>query len=91
MLAFIIIGSTLSGILLGLRFKVFVLVPAILLAMGVLIASSHELKMITLTLFGTAVSLQIGYLMGCIVRVVAGAYLQARMTLRDHFQVGTRY
>jgi len=90
MLVFIILGA-ISGILLGLRFKVFVLVPAILLAMGVLIASSHELKMITLIVFGTAVSLQMGYLVGCIVRVVAGAYLRARMTLRDHFQVGTRY
>ena len=77
---FLIIG-TIAGMLLGLRFKVFVLIPAILIATGVTIASGYELKMIALTVLGTAVSLQIGYLMGCIVRVMAPAYLPVRITV----------
>jgi len=77
MIAFVSIG-TIVGLLLGLRFNVFVLVPAILLASVTIAASGHELKMIALTVFGTAVSLQFGYLVGCIVRVKAATYLQAR-------------
>jgi hypothetical protein len=88
MVVFVSIG-TLAGVLLGLRFNVFVLVPAILLATGVIIASGHELRMIALTVFGTAVSLQFGYLVGCIVRVMAAAYLQARGTLHHRIQIET--
>jgi len=88
MIAFVSIG-TIAGILLGLRFSVFVLVPSILLATGVILASGHELKIIAFTVFGTAVSLQFGYLVGCIVRVMAAAYLQARGTVHHRFQIGT--
>ena len=88
MVVFLSIG-TIAGILLGLRFNVFVLVPAILLATGVIVASGHEPKMTALTVFGTAVSLQIGYLAGCIVRVMAAAYLQARGTVHHRLQIGT--
>ena len=71
---FTVIGA-LAGITLGLRFKVLVLVPAILFATVIIIASGHELKVIALTVFGTAVALQVGY--------VVGAYLPARR--RVHF------
>ena len=63
------------GILLALRFKVFVLVPATLLAAVAIIASGHQPKVtLALTLLGTVVLLQIGYLVGLIVR----AHLQKR-------------
>ena len=79
---FAVIGA-LAGITLGLRFKVLVLVPAILFAAVIIIASGHELKVIALTVFGTAVALQIGYVVGCRLRVITGAYLPARR--RVHF------
>jgi hypothetical protein len=79
MMIFIIIG-TLAGILLGLRFKVFVLVPAILIAACAIIVTGHGLKVIVLTALATAAVLQIGYILGCVVRVYAGAYLQGRTT-----------
>ena len=82
MVVFLIIG-TIAGILLGLRFKVFVLAPVILLATGAIIASGHEPKTTAVTVFGTVVLVQIGYLAGCIVR----AYLQAGTTVRDRLQV----
>ena len=81
MLAFLIIG-TIAGILLGLRFTVFVLVPASLLAIGAIILNGHGLKMIILTGIGTFASLQIGYIVGCIARACAGAYLRARSSTR---------
>jgi hypothetical protein len=84
-MAFLITGA-ITGILLGLRFKVFVLVPAILLATAVIIisGSDHTLSVMVLTVFGTVVSLQIGYIVGCILRAWARAYLAARRTLRPH-------
>ncbi len=78
-MVFFIIGA-IAGILLGLRFKVFVLVPAILLAMVVIIRSSHGLKVIALTLFGTVVLLQIGYIVGRVLRVMAREHLPAQKT-----------
>jgi len=79
---FLIVG-TLAGIALGLRFKVLVLVPAILFATVIIIASGHELKVIAFTVFGTAVVLQIAYVVGCMLRLTTGAYLPARR--RAHF------
>jgi hypothetical protein len=82
---FTVIGA-LAGITLGLRFKVLVLVPAILFATVIIIARGHELhelKVIALTVFGTAVALQIGYIVGCMLRVITRAYLPARR--RVHF------
>ncbi len=69
MIAFLIV-SAIAGMMLGLRFKVFVLGPATLLATAAAtvigIGSSHEAKTIALTVFGTTASLQIGYFTGCI-------------------------
>jgi hypothetical protein len=81
MMVFLII-ATIAGILLGLRFKVFVLVPAVLIAAGFVIIIGHGLKMVALTMLATTALLQIGYILGCVVRVYAGAYLQARTTPR---------
>ena len=76
MAVFLITGA-IAGILLGLRFKVLVLVPASVLATVVIIISQsgHKLSMIVLTLVGTVVSLQMGYIAGCILRYLTGVYL----------------
>jgi hypothetical protein len=84
MLAFLVI-ATIAGTLLGLRFKVFVLVPAVLIAAGAVILSGHGLHVIILTVLATAALLQIGYIFGCVVRAYADAYLQERAPLRDRF------
>jgi hypothetical protein len=67
---FVVIIAMIAGVALGWRFKVFVLVPAIFVASGVIILTSHGLDVIALTLLSTVVVLQIGYFVG--------AYLQAR-------------
>jgi hypothetical protein len=58
----LVIG-TIAGVMLGLRFKVFVLVPAILLATAIItvsgIVNGHEPRMIALTVFGAVALLQI--------------------------------
>ena len=84
-MAIFLITGAIAGILLGLRFKVLVLVPAILLATVVIIVngSDHKLSVIVLTAVGTAASLQIGYVVGCILRVLARAYLPARTNERQ--------
>jgi hypothetical protein len=72
--------APIAGILLALRFKAFVLVPATLLAAAVIVASSHQPKVtIALTVVGTAVLLQIGYIVG----MVARALLQRRSMARS--------
>jgi hypothetical protein len=81
MVVFLII-ATITGILLGLRFKVFVLVPAVLIASGAVIITGHGPKIIALTMLAATALLQIGYIFGCIVRVYADAYLPARTTPR---------
>jgi predicted phage tail protein len=85
MIVFLIIGAF-AGIMLGLRFKVFVLGPATLLVTAAItvsgIASGHEPGMIALTAFGAVASLQIGYFVGGILQVMAPAHLLARTTVR---------
>ena len=87
MAVFLVAGAIL-GILLGLRFKVLVLVPASVLA-TVVIASSergNELSVIVLTLVGTLVALQMGYLAGGILRFLGAfvsAWTNALPSLRD--------
>ena len=75
MMLFLIIG-TLAGVLLGLRFKVFILVPFILIFACAIVATGVALKPISLTILATAVLLQIGYILGLVVRVWAGRYLR---------------
>jgi membrane protein DedA with SNARE-associated domain len=76
---FLIIG-TLAGVLLGLRFKVLVLVPFILVLACAIIATGDGLKAITLTILATAVLIQIGYVLGLVVRFWAGRYLSKPKT-----------
>ena len=76
MVVFLVAGAII-GILLGLRFKVLVLVPASVLATVVITSSErgNELSVIVLTLVGTLVALQMGYLAGGILRFLARSYL----------------
>jgi hypothetical protein len=61
--------AAIAGMALGLRFKVFVLVPATLVAVIAIVATGHQPKVVlALTALGTAVLLQIGYFVGGIVR-----------------------
>jgi hypothetical protein len=83
MIGFLIVGiGAIAGLMLGLRFKVLILVPAILLATAAItvtgIVSGYEVKAVALTVFGTAASLQIGYIAGYILYVVVLALLPAR-------------
>ena len=80
-MAVFLIAGAIIGTLLGLRFKVLVLVPASLLATVVVIVSGrdHKLSMIVLTLVGTLVSLQVGYIAGSVLRFLAQPYLPAWM------------
>jgi hypothetical protein len=89
------ITSAVAGILLGLRFKVLVLIPAFLVTTLVIIAigSDHTISAIVLTVLGTLVSLQIGYIVGSLVRAFARAHLRAaprhqrlRFALRRFFE-----
>ena len=85
-MAIFLVTGAIIGILLGLRFKVLVLVPASVLAAVVIILgrSGHELSVIVLTLIGTLVALQIGYLVGSVLRFLARSYLPTRTRYRPH-------
>jgi membrane protein DedA with SNARE-associated domain len=72
--------AVIAAIFLALRIKVFVLVPTTLLAAAAIIAVGYQPKVImALTLLGTVVSLQIGFLVGWTIR----AHLQRRMKDRS--------
>jgi hypothetical protein len=83
----LLIVGLIIGILLGLRFKVFVLVPAILIAAGAVVVAVHGLKLIVLTAPAIAALLQIGYVVGSVVRVHADEYLQHRTALRHRLNL----
>jgi hypothetical protein len=67
------IVSAFAGLILGLRFNIFALVPAILLAIVVItlsdIATHQSVATILATVFAFAVLLQIGYMVGRVLRV----------------------
>ena len=85
---FLVTGAII-GILLGLRFNVLVLVPASVVATVVVFVngSGDKLSVIVLTLVGTLVSLQAGYVTGSVFRFLAQSHLPAWM--RDRFS-GTK-
>jgi hypothetical protein len=83
MMLFLIIGA-LAGVLLGLRFKVLILVPCILIIACAIVATGDGLKAITLTILATAVLIQIGYVLGLVVRFWAGRYLSKPKTRAYH-------
>ena len=72
------ITSAIAGILLGLRFKVLVLVPAFLVTTLVIVAlgTGQTVSAIVLTVLGAVVSLQIGYIIGSLFRAFARAHLR---------------
>jgi membrane protein DedA with SNARE-associated domain len=76
MLAFLIV-TAFVGIILGLRFNVFVLVPAILLAIAAItlgdIATRQSVGVILATTFAAVVLLQIGYITGRVLKVAIQA------------------
>lgn len=81
MAVFFTVGAV-AGILLGLRFKVLVLVPAISIATVSIVLSGHGLRVIIPTVVGTVALLQFGYIGGCFLRAMARAYLSSQATLR---------
>ena len=65
------VGTLFVGTLLGLRYKVLVLVPFILAACAIIIVGP-ALKVVVLAILATAV-LQISYLLGVVIRVWTNA------------------
>ena len=74
MIGFLVVGAV-AGMMLGFRFRVLVLVPATLFVAGVVavagLVGGQQLRVIALTAVVTAALLQIGYIAGCVVQVVA--------------------
>jgi hypothetical protein len=80
MISFLIIG-TIVGILLGLRFKVFVLVPATLITACAIVAIMHGGQTIAVTVLATTALLQVGYVLGCVAHAYANVPWHERPTL----------
>lgn len=73
MAAFFIVAA-IAGLLLALRFKVFVLVPTTLVATLAILAIGHQtIGALAVTVLGTAVLLHIGYLVGCTILFIGSA------------------
>jgi hypothetical protein len=84
--------APIAGMLLALRFKVFILIPATLLAAAVIIASSHQPKLtIALTVAGTVGLLQIGYIVGIIARALLQRGSIARLGVSFLKSIGGHY
>jgi hypothetical protein len=85
MAVFLTVGAF-AGIMLGLRFNVFVLVPTILLAVVVItlsdIANRQSIGVIVITALATVVLLQIGYLGGRILKVATKSHVAAALGMR---------
>jgi hypothetical protein len=84
----LLIAGAIAGILLGIRFKVLIVVPASLLAaiIVIVIESSHDWGAIVLTLLGTVASLQFGYVVGSLLRALLRArFPAAESHKRDSF------
>jgi len=73
---------TVAGIMLGLRFKVLALLPAIFIATVTIILSGRGLRVIIPTVVGTVALLQVGYIGGCVLRAMIRAYLSSQASVR---------
>jgi len=86
----LILLSVLVGAVLGLRFKVFVLVPVICGALAIAvvegIAGGDGLWRLVFAMTVIAASLQLGYILGIVIRFVMGA---ARADNRDRVSLPT--
>jgi hypothetical protein len=71
--------SVMAGIVLGLRYKVLILVPAIILAMGfamiVGVARADRFGSVVLSMAVLAAAVQFGYLIGIAIRAVVGSVI----------------
>lgn len=67
MMTFVIIGA-IAGAVLGMRFRVLALIPAVLVATVVVVISSHgrHLLAIVLTALATTAALEVGYAVGAL-------------------------
>jgi hypothetical protein len=69
--------GTFFGALLGLRFKVVIVAPAILIAVAIVAVSGavhgDGIMWIALTALAVAASLQVGYIAGCTLRAIVAA------------------
>ena len=78
--------------MLGLRFKILVLVPATLLmtaaSTAIGIVNGRQVSAVILTSIGTAVLLQLGYIVGCIFQVMVPAQLPTRSRADSRFGSG---
>ncbi len=74
--------SVLAGIILGLRYKVFVIVPAVALAMvfGMMagIVRADPFWSIVLVMVGLGAAVQFGYLAGIAMRAIVGSVILKR-------------
>ena len=89
----ILVICTISGTSLGLFFRVFALVPAMLLATVVItmMGWTHGLGLgtIALTVLGAMALLQIGYVVGCVLHAACSAYRPAPTKPRYRSQIET--
>jgi hypothetical protein len=85
MVAFLTAG-TFVGIILGMRFNVYVLVPAITLAIAAItlsdIATHQNVRVTAVTTLATVVLLQIGYLGGRVLKVATESHLADAIGIR---------
>lgn len=77
--------GTVAGIVFGLRCNVFVLVPITLLAVAGItlrnIATHQDVESIVIAVFASVALLQIGYIVGCVLRIAAQAHPPTRVNL----------
>jgi len=82
MAVFLTVGAF-AGIIVGLRCNVFVLIPVITVAITAItlndIATHQNIKVMVVTILATGVLLQIGYLGGRFLKVVAESYVAETM------------
>jgi hypothetical protein len=96
LMSIFLITGAIAGILLGLRFRSLILVPASLLATVVVIVTEgrDRLSVVVLTVIGTVASLQIGYLVSSMLRTLVGMATSASPRSRSestHENVGYDY
>ena len=81
MVGFLAIGA-IGGIILGFRFRVFVLVPATLFVAGVVaaggLAAGQQFRVIAVEIALTAALLQVGYIVGCVMGVVLPRHVHGK-------------
>ena len=77
MVTFVVIGA-IAGALMSMRLKVLALIPVIFVATVVVILIGHHIGQhvlaIALYALATIAALQIGYMLGCVVRAKVPAY-----------------